>query len=63
MTRELNARVRVACCVHTVAKVMRRGGHSGEERRERFVRTTDSNHRLPVSAERAGSRLHGDDTK
>ena len=48
MTRELNARG-VACCVHTVAKVMRQAGIRAKTTR-RVVRTTDSNHRLPVSA-------------
>jgi putative transposase len=48
MTRELNARG-VGCCVHTVARVMRQAGIRAKTTR-RFVRTTDSNHRLPVSA-------------
>lgn len=48
MTRELNARG-LACCVNTVAKVMRQAGIRAKTTR-RFVRTTDSNHRLPVSA-------------
>jgi transposase InsO family protein len=47
MTRELNARG-VACCVNTVAKVMKRAGIRAKSTR-RFVRTTDSRHRLPVS--------------
>ena len=47
MTRELNARG-VACCVNTVAKVMRAAGIRAKSTR-RFVRTTDSQHRLPVS--------------
>lgn len=48
MTRELNARG-VACCVNTVAKAMREAGIRATMPR-RFVRTTDSTHRLPVSA-------------
>ncbi len=46
MTRELNARG-VGCCVHTVARVMRQAGIRAKTTR-RFVRTTDSNHRLPA---------------
>lgn len=47
MARELNARG-LACCVNTVAKVMREAGIRAKTTR-RFVRTTDSKHRLPVS--------------
>jgi putative transposase len=47
MTRELKARG-VACCVNTVAKAMSEAGIRAKTTR-RFVRTTDSNHRLPVS--------------
>jgi transposase InsO family protein len=47
MARELNARG-VACGVNTVAKVMRAAGVRARTTR-RFVRTTDSKHRLPVS--------------
>jgi transposase InsO family protein len=47
MARELNARG-VGCCVNTVAKVMRAAGIRAKTTR-RFVRTTDSRHRLPVS--------------
>jgi len=45
---ELSARG-VACCVNTVAKVMRAGGIRAKTSR-RFVRTTDSRHHLPVAA-------------
>jgi hypothetical protein len=48
MARELTARG-VACCVKTVAKVMREAGIRAKTTR-RGVRTTDSRHRLPVSA-------------
>ncbi len=44
---ELTARG-VACCVNTVAKVMRAGGIRARTSR-RFVRTTDSRHALPVA--------------
>lgn len=47
MTRELNARG-VACSVNTVAKVMKWAGIRAKST-HRFVRTTDSKHRLPVS--------------
>ena len=47
MAREWNARG-VACCVNTVAKVMREAGVRAKTTR-RVVRTTDSRHRLPVS--------------
>jgi len=46
MARALNARG-VACGVNTVAKVMRAAGIRARTTR-RFVRTTDSRHRLPV---------------
>ena len=45
---ELNERG-VACCVNTVARVMKRHGIRAKTVR-RFVRTTDSNHRMPVAA-------------
>jgi transposase InsO family protein len=45
---ELNARG-VACCVNTVAKVMRANGIRAKASR-RLVRTTDSRHGLPVAA-------------
>ena len=48
MARELTARG-VACRVNTVAKVMKEAGIRAKTTR-RFVRTTDSSHRLPVSA-------------
>jgi putative transposase len=44
---ELTARG-VACCVNTVAKLMRAGGIRAKTSR-RFVRTTDSRHGLPVA--------------
>ena len=47
MARELTARG-VACCVNTVARVMRAAGIRAKTTR-RFVRTTDSTHPLPVS--------------
>ena len=47
LTAELNARG-VGCSVNTVAKVMKRHGIRAKAVR-RFVRTTDSNHRLPVA--------------
>ncbi len=47
MARELTARG-VACCVNTVAKVMKGAGIRARTTR-RFVRTTDSRHRLAVS--------------
>lgn len=47
MTRELNARG-VGCGVNTVAKVMKESGIRAKATR-RFVRTTDSRHRRPVS--------------
>jgi transposase InsO family protein len=47
MARELTARG-VACGVNTVAKVMKEAGIRAKMTR-RFVRTTDSQHRLPVS--------------
>jgi putative transposase len=37
-----------ACCVNSVAKLMKRAGISAVVKR-RFVRTTDSNHSLPVA--------------
>ena len=37
-----------ACCVNSVAKLMKRAGISAAVKR-RFVRTTDSNHSLPVA--------------
>ena len=45
---ELSARG-VACCVNTVAEVMRANGIRAKASR-RFVRTTDSRHGLPVAA-------------
>ncbi len=48
MARELIVRG-VACCVNTVAKVMTEAGIRAKSKR-RSVRTTDSRHRLPVSA-------------
>ena len=48
MARELTARG-VACSVNTVAKVMRAAGVRARTTR-RFIRTTDSRHRLPVLA-------------
>ena len=48
MHAELSARG-VACCVNTVAKLMRAGGLRARTSR-RFVRTTDSRHALPVAA-------------
>ncbi|QEL14109.1 IS3 family transposase [Limnoglobus roseus] len=47
LARELKARG-VACCVNTVAKVMKAHGIRAKAGK-RFVRTTDSGHRLPVS--------------
>jgi putative transposase len=47
MTAELNARGH-DCSENTVAKLMRAGGIRAKAPR-RFVRTTDSNHRLPVA--------------
>jgi transposase InsO family protein len=47
MAQELTARG-VACGVNTVAKVMKEAGIRAKMTR-RFVRTTDSRHRLPVS--------------
>ena len=47
MTAELNARGH-DCSENTVAKLMREHGIRATTRR-RFVRTTDSNHRLPVA--------------
>jgi putative transposase len=47
LTAELNERG-VPCCVHTVAKVMKRHGIRVKTVR-RFVRTTDSKHRMPVA--------------
>ena len=48
MTAELNARGH-ACSENTVAELMRAHGVRAKAPR-RFVRTTDSNHRLPVAA-------------
>ncbi len=48
MTAELNARGH-ACSENTVAELMREHGIRAKAPR-RFVRTTDSNHRLPVAA-------------
>jgi len=48
MHAELAARGQ-ACCVNWVAKLMREAGISANVTR-RFVRTTDSNHSLPVAA-------------
>jgi transposase InsO family protein len=48
MTAELNARG-YECSENTVAELMRRHGIRAKSPR-RFVRTTDSNHRLPVAA-------------
>ena len=50
MTAELNARGH-DCSENTVAKLMREHGIRATTPR-RFVRTTDSNHRLPVAANR-----------
>lgn len=47
MTKELQAQGLV-CCENTVAKVMKQAGIQAYRRRHR-VRTTDSNHRLPVA--------------
>ena len=47
MHAELAARGE-ACCVNSVAKLMKRAGISAAVKR-RFVRTTDSNHSLPVA--------------
>jgi transposase InsO family protein len=47
MAAELNARGH-ECSENTVAKLMKAGGIRATTRR-RFVRTTDSNHRLPVA--------------
>lgn len=47
LTAELNERG-IPCCVNTVAKVMKAQGVRAKSVR-RFVRTTDSNHRLPVA--------------
>lgn len=47
MTKELKAQG-VACCENTVAKVMKQAGIRAYCRRI-WVRTTDSNHRLPVA--------------
>jgi transposase InsO family protein len=47
MTAELNARGH-ACSENTVAALMRSNGIRAKTRR-RFIRTTDSNHRLPVA--------------
>lgn len=47
MTKELNARGH-ACTENTVAELMREHGIRAKAPR-RFVRTTDSNHRLPVA--------------
>ena len=47
MTAELNARGH-ACSENTVAELMREQGIRAKAPR-RFVRTTDSNHRLPVA--------------
>jgi putative transposase len=47
MTVELQSRG-VVCCVNTVAKVMKCQGIRAKTVR-RFVRTTDSNHRMPVA--------------
>jgi putative transposase len=47
LARELKARG-VACCVNTVAKAMKAHGIRAKGMK-RFVRTTDSDHRLPVS--------------
>jgi putative transposase len=48
MHAELVARGR-PCCVNLVAKLMREAGVTAKVRR-RFVKTTDSNHSLPVAA-------------
>jgi putative transposase len=50
MAAELNARGH-ACSENTVARLMRESGIRAKAPR-RFVRTTDSNHRLPVAANR-----------
>jgi len=47
LTAELNARG-ITCCVNTVAKAMKTQGIRAKTVK-RFVRTTDSNHRLPVA--------------
>jgi transposase InsO family protein len=47
--RALKARG-VACCVNTVAKLMREHGIRSEERRRPVVRTTDSRHGRPAAA-------------
>ena len=47
LTVELNERS-IACCVNTVANVMRSHGIRAKTVK-RFVRTTDSNHRMPVA--------------
>ena len=47
VTRDLQAQG-IRCCVNTVAKVMKNAGIQAVYRRQR-VRTTDSNHRLPVA--------------
>lgn len=47
LTVELNERG-TACCVNTVAKVMNAHGIRAKTVK-RFVRTTDSNHRMPVA--------------
>jgi len=48
MHAELVARGRT-CCVNFVAKLMKEGGITAKAKK-RFVRTTDSNHPLPVAA-------------
>lgn len=47
VTRDLRTRG-IRCCVNTVAKVMKNAGIQAVYRQQR-VRTTDSNHRLPVA--------------
>jgi putative transposase len=47
VTEELKAKG-IACCVNTVADVMKQAGIQAVVKRQR-VRTTDSNHRLPIA--------------
>jgi len=56
MHAELVARGRT-CCVNFVAKLMREAGISAKAKR-RFVRTTDSNHSLPVAANVLDRQFH-----
>jgi transposase InsO family protein len=50
----------VEVCVNTVAKLMRQAGIRSATHRRFVVRTTDSDHQLPVAANVLGRQFHAD---